>query len=903
MINRIKAEKKQLLRLLVHRSHKSIPKAPVQKLYPLTSSQLRLWVLSQFEGGGKAYNIPGVLKMEGRLDTKALASSFHYLIKRHDSLRAYFVEKEGKVYQKILLTEKLNFILNQEKISQEQLEGKIVSFYQEEFNLNKAPLLSAKLLQVSTDEYYLLFAIHHIIGDGWSMEILIKELIQVYKNIINKEAIVLPELSIQYQDYVVWTQSKEQQNVIHKQEDYWLDRFKGEIPVLELPSYKRRPLVKTYNGSAKHYSFGKELSEKLNQFSKEQGATLYMSLLAAVNGLLYRYTNQSDIIIGTPIAGRSHEELEDQVGLHLNTLAIRTDFEGSNSFKELVQVQKEILLEAYANQDYPFDLLVEKLKLKRDTSRSGLFDVMVVLQNQQETAITLEGLNITPYNEIERGVSQFDMSFSFTEDREVIYLRLEYNSDIYDASLIDQLYNHLEQLITSALDNQENSIQTLRILSKEEEIELLETFNDTKVEYPKDKTVIDLFREQVVKTPDALAVVYEEATFTYQELEDVSNAMANDLLSRTTIEKESLIGVELDRSEWLVVSLLAILKTGGAYVPIDLTYPQQRKDYIKKDSAFAFTITETYISEFKTKQKDISAPKITISSSQLAYVIYTSGSTGQPKGVMIEHRNAVAMMEWSRQEFDAAKFSIVYFSTSHCFDISVYEIFYTLSIGKTIRVLENGLSISKYLDKDERVLINTVPSVIQSIIEAKVDISNVSILNMAGEIIPPLFSELLPLDDIDVYNLYGPSEDTTYSTYYQLQKVTKRAVSIGKPITNTQVYILSENDELQPKSVIGELCISGTGLSRGYLNRPELTEEKFKAHPFKEGERLYKTGDLARLLPDGTIEFIGRKDTQVKIRGYRIELGEIEFALINMGTILQSSVIVKSEVDTDCIVA
>ncbi|AXG70213.1 tyrocidine synthase 3 [Kordia sp. SMS9] len=871
-------------------NYKSIPKAPVQELYPLTSSQGRLWVLSQFEGGGQAYNIPGVLKMEGSLDATALELSFRYLIERHDSLRMYFVEKDGEVYQKILSAKGLNFTLDKQQINQEELEAKIASFYQEEFDLSKAPLLSARLLEVSKDQYYLLFAIHHIIGDGWSMEVLTKELMQVYKQLINQEEVTLSKLTIQYQDYVVWSQSKEQQAAIQKQEDYWLEKFTGELPVLALPSYQRRPLVKTYNGSTKHYSFGKELSEKLNQFSKAQGATLYMTLLAGVNGLLYRYTNQSDIIIGAPIAGRSHEALEHQVGLYLNTLAIRTRFEGNNSFKELVETQKETLVEAYTNQDYPFDSLIEKLKLKRDTSRSALFDVMVVLQNQRETAVALEGLHITPYSDIERDVSKFDISFSFTEDTEGIHLRLEYNNDIYDAQLIDQLYHHLEQFITSALEHQEESIQSLTILSQEEETQLLATFNDTKVVYPKDNTVIDLFREQVAKTPEATAIIDDTEILTYQELEDLSNAMANDLLSNTTIENESLIGVALERSEWLIVSLLAILKTGGAYVPIDPTYPQQRKDYIKHDSQCILTITEEYLNEFKTKEKDTRIPKVAISSDQLAYVIYTSGSTGHPKGVLIEHKSVTSLIQWSKNTFDAKEVDIIYFTTSYSFDLSVYEVFYSLCSGKKVRVLEDATQIPKYLKEDSNVLINTVPSVVHSLISQNIDLNVVQVLNMAGEIIPPKFTKELPLSKMDVYNLYGPSEDTTYSTYFKLQETSKESISIGVPIANTQVFILSENQALQPIGVTGELCISGAGLSRGYLHQPELTAEKFIAHPYKSGERLYKTGDLARWLPNGNLDFLGRKDTQVKLRGYRIELGEIEHKLTQVSGISEALV-------------
>ncbi|AXG70214.1 tyrocidine synthase 3 [Kordia sp. SMS9] len=898
LINKIRAEKKQLLSLLAHTSHKSIPKAPVQELYPLTSSQGRLWVLSQFEGGGQAYNIPGVLKMEGSLDATALELSFRYLIERHDSLRMYFVEKDGEVYQKILSAKALNFTLDTQQISQEELEAKIASFYQEEFDLSKAPLLSARLLEVSKDQYYLLFAIHHIIGDGWSMEVLTKELMQVYKQLINQEEVTLSKLTIQYQDYVVWSQSQEQQAAIQKQEDYWLEKFTGELPVLALPSYQRRPLVKTYNGSTKHYSFGKELSEKLNQFSKTQGATLYMTLLAGVNGLLYRYTNQNDIIIGAPIAGRSHEALEHQVGLYLNTLAIRTRFEGNNSFKELVETQKATLVEAYTNQDYPFDSLIEKLKLKRDTSRSALFDVMVVLQNQRETAVALEGLHITPYSDIERDVSKFDISFSFTEDTEGIHLRLEYNNDIYDAQLIDQLYHHLEQFITSALEHQEESIQSLTILSQEEETQLLTTFNDTKVAYPKDKTVIDLFREQVAKTPEATAIIDDTEILTYQELEDLSNAMANDLLSNTTIENESLIGVALERSEWLIVSLLAILKTGGAYVPIDPTYPQQRKDYIKHDSQCILTITEEYLSEFKTKEKDTRIPKVAISSDQLAYVIYTSGSTGQPKGVLIEHKSLVNLCFWHKNEYNLNNNSRATLYASMAFDASVWETFPYLCFGgclfpisdNEIRLNTSRLSAFLGLNKITHCFLS--PKVVQELETTSLP-KGLKIL-AGGEALT-----IQNVEGCELYNNYGPTENTVVASNYSVSKDDNSPVLIGKPIANTHIYILdSYKHTLQPKGVIGELCISGAGLSRGYLHQPELTGEKFISHPFRKGERLYKTGDLARWLPDGNLEFLGRKDTQVKLRGYRIELGEIEYAL-NQQTDVDATVVVVQEEGQD----
>ncbi len=868
----------------------TIPKATLSEYYPLTSSQKRLWVLSQFEGGNMAYNIPGVFKMKGRLDIEVLTKSFRYVLDRHESLRTRFVELDGEVYQQVVSSDEFLFTIGHEEVLEKDTKAIITSFYEEEFALSKAPLLKARILQTSANDYYLLFAIHHIVGDGWSMEVFVKELMHAYHQLLSEEMIVLPELKIQYPDYVVWKESKEVQEFLSKQGAYWKDKLSGELPVLELPSYQKRPLVKTYNGATKLYDFSKAFSDKLHRFNQNQGVTLYMSLLAGINGLFYRYTGATDILLGTPMAGRSHPELEGQIGLYLNTLAIRTTFDHDHSFVSLLDKQKHTLLEAYEHQDYPFDRLVEELSLKRDTSRSALFDVMVVLQNQQETTIELENLEIHPYQEVSRQVSQFDMTFSFSESEEGLHLRLEYNRDIYEAQQMDALCIHLERFLDAAITTSEENIGKLPYLTAEEEEELLYSFNDTEETSDKDTTIIDLFRNQVEKTPQAIAIVFDGKELTYQELEDLSNAMANDLLAGGLIHQETLIGVELERSDWLIVSLLAILKTGSAYVPIDPSYPSQRIEYIKQDSQCALVIDADYISHFKTKEKQSHIPSISIAKDQLAYVIYTSGSTGKPKGVLIEHSNVMSLLQWSDKEFSNIDFDITYFTTSHCFDLSVYEIFYTLSIGKKVRVLDNALSIPNYLENDKKVLLNVVPSVVQTFIDDTVDLSNVSILNMAGEVIPPGFTDYLPVSKMSIYNLYGPSEDTTYSTYYPIEKQMNTAIPVGTPIDNTQVYILSAENQLQPKGVIGELCISGAGLSRGYLHRPELTKEKFIPHPFKAGERLYKTGDLAKWLPDGTIEFIGRKDAQVKLRGYRIELGEIEQVVTAQETVKQSVV-------------
>ncbi|MCH2200317.1 MAG: amino acid adenylation domain-containing protein, partial [Flavobacteriales bacterium] len=429
-------------------------------------------------------------------------------------------------------------------------------------------------------------------------------------------------------------------------------------------------------------------------------------------------------------------------------------------------------------------------------------------------------------------------------------------------------------------------------LLSQQEKDQLTSFNATQTAYPKNKTVIDLFEEQVVTTPDSTAVVFEDSTLSYSDLDQLSNQLSNYLISNYNITTEDLVGIKLERSEWLIVSILATLKSGGAYVPIDPSYPEDRIAYIEQDTQCKVCIDENELKAFMTFKDEYatSLPPRTLTPDNLAYIIYTSGSTGTPKGVMIQHSNASALIHWSDDEFSADAFDRALFVTSHCFDLSVYEIFYPLTKGKVLEVVENGLAIPNHLLNNDRVLVNTVPSVVGSLLSMNADLSSVSILNMAGEPIPKNYLKPL-LDEVgEVRNLYGPSEDTTYSTCYRITD--PEVLTIGEPIANTEALILNDTHELQPIGVIGEICLGGDGLARGYLNNEALTQEKFIVHPFKEGERLYKTGDLGRWLEDGNIEFVGRKDDQVKIRGYRIELGEIEHALSQIPSIESSVVVV-----------
>ncbi|HWK05312.1 MAG TPA: amino acid adenylation domain-containing protein, partial [Puia sp.] len=889
-----------------------IPVVQVKESYPLTATQRRLYILSQFDGGNVAYNIPGIFTLRGELDIEKLSEAFKKVIARHESLRTIFKTDGDEVRQYILPIQDIDFKLAVKDVSSHLVDDNLLrelieKCYAYSFNLSQAPLLRIEVVKIASSGYLLLFNIHHVIGDGWSMEILSSEVITIYNGLRSGKKFLLPELPIQYKDYSEWLQSSEQQQALKEQKEYWLSVFKGDLPVLELPAFNTRPKIKTYNGSSVKHTFSKMLTAKIKAFSEGETATLFMTLLAGINGLFFRYTDSNDIILGTPVAGRSHSDLEDQIGLYLNTLAIRTRFDKKISFKKLVSIQKDVLTEAYSNQDYPFDSLIDSLNLQRDTSRSALFDVLVVLQNQRNSADAekplFEDAVLLPYTSVTRSSSQFDLSFYFSEEQQNLILQIEFNTDIYDDAFISGMIGHLEHFLQEGMERPWTAIEKINYLATEEKEKLLYAFNDSRAGFP-EETIIDLFSAQVKRSPEAAAVLYEDNVLTYQELDELSSQLASYLSSNYGIVAEDLIGIKLERDHWLIIAILAVLKTGGAYVPLDPGYPIQRVEYIEQDCRTKVTIDAGLLEDFKSREKyPVALPGALITPGSLAYIIYTSGSTGKPKGVMIEHGNVTTMLRWAMKEFITTGFEVVYAATSHCFDLSVYEIFYPLSIGKRLRVIKSGLEIVDYLDSDKKILVNTVPSIVQSILEKEISLSNVVAINIAGEALSGALAGRLASSDLEVRNLYGPSEDTTYSTCFRLDGRYELGVPIGKPVSNTRVYILSACGELQPIGVVGELCISGAGLARGYLNQEALTQEKFVQDPFVSGERMYRTGDLARWLPDGNLEYIGRMDNQVKIRGHRIELGEIEQSLLLQEHIRQAVVDIRESSGEKTIVA
>jgi amino acid adenylation domain-containing protein len=893
----------------------SITPAPIQESYPLTASQNRLWLLSQLDGGSLAYNIPFAFELSGALDKDNFQASLKKVIERHEILRTYFKSDEsGVVRQHILQADLVNFKLIEEDFTQIDNQQKSVSNYLQKqnhiaFDLEKAPLLRAGLVKLEEQKHIFFLTMHHIIGDGWSLELLISEVVKIYNALNEGKDADLPVLNIQYKDYAVWLSNELEQEKHLVSKEFWMKQFTGEIPVLDLPSFNKRPLSQSYKGDSVSHTFSQTFLYKLKSYSKTQDATLFMTLMAGVKTLLYRYTGQNDLVIGTPIAGREHPDLENQAGLYLNTLAIRTQLKEKSHFTSILNQEKETLLEAYQHQNYPFDELIGNLNLKRDMSRSALFDVMVVLQNQSQlqnlsSGDALTGLQIKNY-EFKNNTSQFDVSFVFVEKEEGLSLTIQYNTDLYDSLLIKRISAHLENLMTQALENPSLAVEELSYITPDEKIQVTETFNATAAEYSRDKTIIDKFEEQVLKTPEQTAVVFEETELSYQSLNALSNQLGGYLRKHYDIQPDDLIGIKLERSERMMVAVLGILKSGGAYVPIDLAYPQSRIEYIEKDSSSKLIIDEKVLEAFYKEKDEYSTLNIVKNNtpSNLAYVIYTSGTTGNPKGVMVENRNAATLIDWSKEEYANSVFDIVYAVTSYCFDLSVYEFFFTLTTGKTLRVLKNALDIETYINNDKNVLLNTVPSVVRKLLEDKVSLKNINVLNMAGEILPTDIIDKLPLEIMEVRNLYGPSEDTTYSTSYLITSKGNRTISVGRPISNTQAWILNESLLPVPVGIAGKLYLSGEGVTRGYLNKPELTAEKFVNNPFVQGAVMYDTGDLAYWLPDGNIEFLGRKDHQVKIRGFRIELGEIETAVSIYSSTVKQVVVDTKEIESTQVLA
>ncbi|MFK7786275.1 MAG: amino acid adenylation domain-containing protein, partial [Crocinitomicaceae bacterium] len=859
--------------------------------FPVSDAQRRLWILSQFEDSSVAYNMPGQVFLNEAIQVDHFKKAIHATIERHEILRTLFKETgAGELVQKVIDTNQFEFNIETVDFRAEADTMQAIRSYVDQdtrksFNLENGPLIRAALLQIAENEFEFYYNTHHIISDGWSGEVLANDVFAFYEASINNTEPNLPELRVQYKDYANWQLEQLKGEAFEDHRSFWKSELSGELSILDLPTYKQRPGLKTHAGKGKRTLVDQLSLSKLKRYSQDNGGSLFMGLLTVWNVLMHRYTGQTDVIIGTPVAGRDHPDLENQIGFYVNTLALRNRIVPTeDTFATFFEKVKRNTLDAYDHQQYPFDRLVDELEMVRDTSRNAVFDIMMKLMNIAENESQLE--SVEAENEIDEIINlgwmaaKFDLEVSFQELGDHLSFELVYNSDVYDDQMIVGLMNHFKSLLSRITDQPYSKIAEIDFLSDTEKEQLTETFNNTERNTKEYTSIIQMFEDQVAETPNRVALRCENSTMSYEYLNAAANQFADYLSKERQISSGDLVGVKLERNEWLIISILGVLKTGAAYVSIDPEYPQERIEFIEKDTAAKLCIDIDVIRSFGREREKCSVDNksITLEKDQLAYIIYTSGSTGTPKGVMIPHGSVGSLISWSHKEFAQTIVDEVFFTTSINFDLSVFEMFFPLTSGKSVRILKDGLEIPAYLDHDRDVMVNTVPSVVGTLLQEGVDLSLIAALNMAGEPIPQSYKDELAGRIDEIRNLYGPSEDTTYTTCMRVDQDQRDL--IGSPIDNTEIYVLNDSLSLQPVGVVGEICISGEGLAKGYLNQEKLTAEKFINNPFKPGTKCYKTGDMGRWLPDGNLQFAGRKDRQVKIRGYRIELNEITRELL-----------------------
>jgi amino acid adenylation domain-containing protein len=877
---------------------------------PLSFAQQRQWFLAQLEPDSPFYNIPGAVRIEGKLNIGILEQSFNTVIHRHEVLRTSFLTVEGKPQIVISPSTQFNLpIIDISEVPSSQQEGYIKQLTQQEaqysFNLNISPLLRVKIIKIAEKEHVILMTLHHIISDEQSVIILIREVATLYENLSQNQPSKLPPLAIQYVDFAAWQRQYLEGELLESQLTYWRQQLEGIPTVLELPTDYTRPAVQSFRGATETFQLSLEQSQAIKTLSQQSGCTLFMTLLAIFNTLLYRYTASENIVVGFPIANRNSIETESLIGFFANTLALRTRLTGNLTFEELLQQVREVALEAYAHQDLPFEQLVEAAQPQRDLSYTPLFQVMFVWQNATIQPIELSGLN-WHLIESENKTAKFDLTLYMAETVEGLVGKFEYNTDLFKAETIQGLIENFQTLLSGIIDEPKQKLSNLPLLPITEQQKILQEWNQTELEV-KPVCLHHLFETQTEKTPHATALIFENKQLTYQQLNHRANQLAY-YLQKLGVQPEVRVGICVKRSIEMVVAMLATLKAGGAYVPLDPTYPQERLAFMLKDAQVAVLLTqnkEFLESNFSLKNivyLDRDREKIALENQtnltskvipeNLAYVIYTSGSTGQPKGVAINHSSPIFLIEWAKTVFTQEQLSGVFASTSICFDLSIFELFLPLSVGGKIILGENALQLPSLPHSEEVTLINTVPSAATELLRINGIPKGVKTVNLAGEALSnSLVKQLYKQHIQQVFNLYGPSEDTTYSTFVLTQPGSHKQPSIGRPIANTQVYILDRYLQPVPVGVPGELYIGGSGLARGYLNRPELTAEKFIPNPLTKqnpkNNRLYKTGDLVKYLPDGNIEYLGRLDNQVKIRGFRIELGEVEAILVKHSHVSQ----------------
>ncbi len=858
--------------------------------YETSSAQKRLYMLRKLFGESCAYNIPRVMIIRGDLDYQRFEKAFDQLIKRHESLRTAFEFTEGEVVQNVY--SEVSLIVEYTLGTEAELDQLIDEFIRP-FDLSQPPLLRVKLVKVKANLHFCLLDMDHLIIDGFSLGIFTRELIALYGGI------ELPEPELQYVDFVMWQNDLLASGEIKKQEEYWLEKFCDGGSVLDLPTDFPRSEKRDLQGSNLWHYFDEELSAEIRRFTAQTMTTTFMFLLAVLNLLLSRYADQEDIVIGSPIAGRQHKELLQIIGLFVNTLALRNQPDGEKRFIDFLSEVKENCLQAYRNQDYQFEMLVDQLKLERQVGHNPLFDVIFVLQNMEQQELTADGLTFAPYR-FEQKQLPLDLSIEAHDQTTRMEFNLQYSTRLYRVETIRRMIRHFEQLVRQVLRAPEVQLKEIDLLLTDEKRWLLEEWNQTAVEFSLELTVQRMVEDQVQQTPEATALLWNGQQMGYREWNRRANMLAR-VLRKKGIQREEIVGISCDHSFDLAIAILAVLKSGAAYLPIDPAYPTTRKKYLLADSRVRVVLTDSQSCselEFTEDWLDLTEPTLWQANDEdlesfteptdPAYVIYTSGSTGKPKGVLIEHQSVSNLLQWRRKEYRFTEQDICLQLVSSAFDGFVVTFFTPLISGARVVLLpteemKNPQRIGQVLFTEQITHFMCVPFLYSAILDYLINRKPDCLrsVGLAGDQITEHLRQkskrILP--QIELFSEYGLTECTVVSTWERNLQLAEK-VTIGRPIANTQVYILDRNNRLSPVGVPGELCIGGVGLAREYLRQPELMREKFAINPLNSEERLYHSGDRGRWTVEGKIEFLGRLDYQVKIRGLRIEIGEIEESLL-----------------------
>jgi amino acid adenylation domain-containing protein len=901
----------------ISRDAESVPIDPAAE-QPLSFAQERLWFIDTLEPGNVAYSLPFALWLTGEMNGSAFKQSVNQVVQRHDVLRTTFPRDNGTPAQKITAATEFDLEeidLRELPESQRKAEAEKLIWAEARlpFDLERGPLLRMKLLRMGDRQHVLIGNMHHIISDGWSIAVMLRQISHFYAAHVKGAVADLPEMKLQYADFALWQRQWQEKGATEKQLEYWKTQLEG-TPLLDLPIDRPRPAVRSHQGASLTFCLPGVLTSELRELSKKERVTLFMTLLAGFQVMLSKYAGQQDITVGTAIAGRNRKEFRDLIGFLANTVVLRTDLGGAPDFREVLKRVQAVALNAYRNQDVPFDRLVQKVQAERDLSRTPLFQVMLLMQSMDEAQLLqMPGLQVDEFVPLSPA-AKFDLTLQIIEGPAGIKGDLSYASEIYTAETCERMMQHFQQLLEELVKKPDVPVTELSLLMKSERQQLLREWNSTESVYP-EKCLPQLFAEQAERTPNAVAAEFENQELTYDALNQQANQLSRYLI-KLGAGPETLVGICLERNLNMLVCLLGILKTGAAYVPLDPSYPADRLRYMIEDSGSVLLLTQEKLQhlwpafpgrlvvleheEPEIRQESATDPPQTTVLENLSYVIYTSGSTGKPKGVQVTHGALTNFLFSMRNQPGITAEDVLLAVTPISFDIAGLELYLPLIVGARVRIISRAASVDGMRLAAELAssvtMMQATPASWQIAIESGWQgTQNLKVL-CGGEALAADLAGKLISRSAAVWNMYGPTETAIWSLVEKLESAAD-GISIGRPIRNTRVYVLDESMQPVPVGVRGELYIGGQGLARGYWSRPDLTAERFVPDPFSKiaGERIYRTGDVVHWGTAGKLEFIGRADHQVKLRGHRIELGEIEAALTEWKDVAQAVVIIHEE--------